>query len=309
MKKLFKLFAVTIAVFTAVVCSAVSSSAMEKALTEDSKQTEQRYNEDFYVIEGKTDFGNEGKGYVLVGKTVINKDTDVGSKRIYLKSGSCLIINSGASLSTNGTITLERGAKLYVTNGKFVCGTGSVLENYGRIIVREKGILDIQRVYKSNGGSSINLQGEMQLGKLSVSKIAAKIKKYDNKFNLNDYCISYSNKSAQTATFYYCIDDIVTDYYYQYSGSKLVRKGYSLNKVYNSNTRETLRVAANKYYSDNGIKEKFSDDKMYFSIDRRFDYSYSTKEMLYREAYFKYSPESDGMFLMIDAFKEDKITL
>ena len=271
---------------------------------------EANYDNDFFVVNNKNvDFSQEGKAYVLVGKTVITKDTDAGNKRIYLKSGSCLMVKNGASFSMNGTLTVEPGAKLYVTNGKFLCGKSSVLENYGRIIVRKNGTLTVQQNYKSNGGSSINLQGEMFLGNLSVSKIVAKIRKYDDNFDLNDYCISYSGKSKNGPTFYYCIDSITIDYYYRYTGKKLVRKGYTLEKVYDTETKSTLKKAADKYLHDNNITVKFSDDKAYFSIDIGFNYSYKAKDLSYQEAYFKYSPEGDGMSMMIDVTNKDTVDI
>lgn len=44
---------------------------------------EANYDNDFFVVNNKNvDFSQEGKAYVLVGKTVITKDTDAGNKRI-----------------------------------------------------------------------------------------------------------------------------------------------------------------------------------------------------------------------------------
>lgn len=286
------------------------ASASEVSLSESSNDKsiiEHRLCKDFYIVDGNADFAKNEKNYILTGKTVITKDTNAGNKHIYLKRGSALIIKNGASFSTNGTLTIERGAKLYVTDGKLVCGKNSVLENYGRIIIREKGTLTVEQRYWSNGGSSISLQGKMYLGKQSVSAIVKKIKKYDEKFNLDDYCISFSKRAKLDPTFYYCINDVITDYYYKCSDNKITRKGYSLSKVYSNKTNCKIKDSAKKYLSDNGITEKFSDDMIYFSVDYRFDYSYSRKELTYCETYFKYTPEGDGTFIMAENENTERV--
>lgn len=308
MRKYKSMLVIISAILTLMMSTTFVSAEVSLLADPETGNIIESYYDDFFVIDGGTDFSDTGRSYVLTGKTIISKNTDVGNKGIYLKSGSTLIIKNGASFSTNGSITIERGAKLYVTNGSLVCGDNSALHNYGRIIVREKGMLTVEQIYRSNGGSSVDLQGEMYLGGQSVSAIVKKIKKYDKKFNLNDYCISFFKKAELEPTFYYCVGDVKTDYYYKSSDSKTIkRKNYSLNKVYNAKTNKKIKDAAAEYLSDNGIADKFSDDMVYFEINYGFDYSYSKKELNYSETYAKYSPMDDGTFLMTENSNEKNV--
>lgn len=68
-----------------------------------------------------------------------------------------------------------------------------------------------------------------------------------------------------------------------YFCNKITRKGYSLSKVYGDKTNSKIKYSAKKHLSDNGITEKFSVDMIYFSLNYKFDYSYSKKELTYCE--------------------------
>lgn len=274
-------------------CSISAGASFIEAPCDNANIINESYNLKFNIVDNVSDFNKEGKDHIVKRKIIVANDVNIANEHIYLKSGSSLIIKNGAVLSTNGHITIERGAKLYVSNGKMVCGKNTVVKNFGRIIVREDGLLSISNVYDSNGGSSVNLQGDMLLGNTSLSEISKKIKKYDNNFNLNDYCIVYVKP---VPTFYYCVDDVVTDYYYKYVDNRLKRKGYSLKKVYNKRTYNNIKDTAGKYLSEKKIKNRFENDDLFFCIDIRFDYSFALKELSYHESYAEFIPMDDGFY-------------
>lgn len=293
MNTLKSICSIIIAIAAIFAFSSTAYASLSEKHSEYDKLVEEMCAGDLCVVDGETDFSSDKYAYVLTGKTVITKDTILEGKSIYLKSGSSLIIKNGAVLSLNGRLTVERGAKLYVTNGKLIIADNmSSLTNFGRIIVREKGTLTVGRFYDSNGGSSILLQGNMYFGKQSVSEIVKKIQKYDKNFNLNDYCIRYF-KMVKLLKFYYCIGDVKTDFYYRCEGDKIVKKGYSLSRVYSEKTREKLKTFTDKYLADNQIFEEYADDKLYFNLDLRFDYSYSTQKLMFSELYFIYGPSEN----------------
>lgn len=301
--KMNKVICIFCILLLAISCCPISAAASFIEAPQDcANKTEPRYCSNFNIVNEAADLNKEGKDLIVNGKITVTKDVSIANEHIYLKNGSSLIIKNGATLSIGGDLTVERGAKLYITNGKLVCGKSSVLQNFGRIIVRKDGLLSITNIYDSNGGASVNLQGDMLLGNISLSKLSKKIKKYDNNFNLNDYCIVYVNA---VPTFYYCVDDVVTDYYYKYVDNRLKRKGCSLKKVYNEKTYNNIKNAAGKYLSEKKISNRFEDDALFFGIDIRFDYSFALKKLSYHESYAEFIPMEDGFYWNEGGYDEE----
>ncbi len=272
-------------------CSISAGASFIEAPCDNANIINKSYTLKFNIVDNISDLNKEGKDHIVKRKIIVANDVNVANEHIYLKSGSSLIIKNGATLSTNGHLTIERGAKLYVSNGKLVCGKNTVVKNFGRIIVREDGLLSITNAYDSNGESSINLKGDMILGNMSVSKITKRIKKYDNRFNLYDYCLIYVKG---VPTFYYCVGDVVTDYYYKYINKNLKRKGYSLNKVYNKMLYNEIKDTADNYLLVKKTEDRFRNDEYYFGIDIRFNYSFALKKLYYQESYAEFIPMNNS---------------
>ncbi|MBQ8410964.1 MAG: hypothetical protein IJX15_04430 [Ruminiclostridium sp.] len=271
----------------------------------DFEVIEKEYNERYKTFTKDVTSTEWYDNYVLYEKLTIREDVVIGrNAELHLKRGAILIIKGGASLTVYGELIMERGSKLYVTDGSFT--TIGRYENHGRIIVRETGELNIIGMYKSGVASSIRLDGKGSVGKKSLNELIAEINEYDENFNLNSYFMNYTGVGGKI-TFKYHIGDVATNYYYSYLKGEHKRKWYPLEKVYDKELEEKLLLASEEYYEKNKVKEKFNNEKYskYLRcVNYGFEYNYSTKRFRYGDMYFMTTDD-----VVMDKLYEDTIKL
>lgn len=254
-----------------------------------------------------------GEHYILTGKLTLRKDTTlVSDSTLYLKKGSSLIIKDGARFTAYGGIVIERGAKLYVTNGSFV--SEFIFENYGKLIIRENGKLYINNgKYISNAASEIKLEGDMLFGKTSLADTVARIKKYDDKFSLNSYCMNCYSVGTDKLTLNYCIGETITDYRYSAYGKNISRKGYSLEKVYSEEINKKVKNTAEEFLRDRNTAERFGNDKYLFALNYGFSYNYKKEKLVYTEQYFEFGIElaemPEAFSMVFERYYDEKVDL
>ena len=274
-----------------------------KEAQNNSEEYEKAYNETYKKFTKKVTATEWGDEYVLSKKLTVREDVVIGrNAKLYLKSDAILIIKGGADFTVYGELIMERGSKLYITDGSLT--TIGQYENHGKIIVRETGTLSIIGRYLSGPSSNIKLQGEATVGEKSLNELTEEIKKYDGGFALNWYSMQYTGVGGKI-TFYYHKGGITTDYYYSYSKGKLKRKDYTLETVYNVKTEKKTLSAADTYMEKNKIMERFSDDKYLFCLEYGFKYNYSTGKLKYEDQYFIFTVDDGNAFIMDNLYEEE----
>lgn len=231
----------------------------------------------------------EWKDYYLAKKLTVTEDFALpGNTHLYIRAGGELVIKKGACFTANGSVTIERGGRLFIQNGTFT--EMFLFQNFGEIEVGKKGSLILSGCakYSSNAGSRLTGEGEVLFGALRLSDLTERIEKLDQNFSLDSYCIKAYNCGGSSSFLspdiflYYCIGDIETDYYYKARhddpNPKITRKSYSLARVYNAQRAEKLKRAAEKYAEEKELY-RFYDDPAYFEIDIGFMYSYQTRSL------------------------------
>lgn len=261
----------------------------------------------------------EWKDYYVAKKLTVTEDFALpGNTHLYIRAGGELVIKKGASFITNGSVTIERGGRLFIQNGTFT--ETFLFQNFGEIEVGKKGSLILSGKYSSNAGSRLTGEGEILFGALRLSDLTERIEKFDKNFTLDSYCIKAYNCGGSSPFLspdiflYYCIGDIETDYYYKARNDdpqpKITRKGYSLARVYNVQRAEKLKRAAEKYAEEKELYRLY-DDPTYFQIDLGFMYSYQTRSLDAHAYGFHagYDPDDEEEYdlMFMDYVLEEKV--
>ncbi|MCM1334884.1 MAG: hypothetical protein NC084_11270 [Bacteroides sp.] len=251
--------------------------------------------------------------YIVDGKVVVKRDTVIPEGvSLYIRDGGSLIIKKGATVTALGKIVLERGGKLYVTDGTL--NMSGVFHNYGKLIIRKDGVFRSSFSYSGNAGSRIVLEGEAYFGKLALSDAVREIRKLDPKFRLKNYCITAYDYGARTPTggqiyFYYRIGNVRTDYYYKAGTDAdkptFERKEIALETVYDEALGERIAEAAEKHFSEN-IGELSDPAYNLFSINTTYDYSYEKGRLGYEWTWFEYNLEDE---MWMEKLKDGRVKL
>ena len=290
LKRLIVFMAALLAVINMSLTAYASSNIIDK-----DERLEQAYNSHFIEYTGQQT--REWNDYVLDGKLTIRENTEiVENSHVYLKSGSVLVIKNGAKLSVNGSINIEPDAKLYITNGSV--DVGFVCTNYGRIIIRKNGTLEVKRGdYISNGFSRLTLDGKAVFGNVSLDEVLAVIQKQDSGFDLSKCFVYYFGEDKYAGLIdrleiHHRIWNVMTDYCYKMEKTdgtgKLKSYNFYKEKIYNTSLRKKVKAVAKKYLSENKTLDRFASNRYLFDIQISINYSFKTDDLTYEEAYFEY---------------------
>lgn len=236
--------------------------------------------------------------YVITGKVTVREDTVIPEGvNLYIRDGGSLIIKNGAEVTSSGKIVLERGGKLFVTNGTLTAN--GTFYNYGKLTVRKNGVFRCYSPYSGNAGSRIVLEGEAYFGRLALSDAVRKIQKIDSEFHLKNYCIESYNyvQTGGHIYFYYCIGNVRTDYYYRTRTDTdnpiYGRKKLTLETVYSDEIRKKISEAAKKDYSENTAELSVQTANL-FQLDTSYQYSYKKDRLTCEWTWFEYDSRPDS---------------
>lgn len=304
--KLVKLFSALLAVLTALVAFSVVSFAHDTS--EEDELLSQVYSEYYTDFTGETT--NEECRYVLEKKLTIRKDTVINEdSKLYLKKGASLIIKNNAKLIVNGQLTIEQGAKLYITNGSVKIK--GYCDNYGKIIIRKTGKLSVKGMYLSNGFSRINLEGKAYFGNVSLKKLIKQIRKTDPNFKLSNCVIDYIGETYLFV--YYRVGNAVTDYCYTLSALEEIESievsNFNPEKVYDKDLNKKINTAVQKYISKKKINETLLGQKYLEDVNLYFSYSYKTNTLNYEGTCFELVYDDYLDFMIYDHVYQDTLKI
>ena len=232
--------------------------------------------------------------YVITGKVTVREDTVIPEGiSLYIRDGGSLIIKNGAEITSSGKIVLERGGKLFVTDGTLTAN--GTFYNYGKLTVRKNGVFRCYSPYSGNAGSRIVLEGEAYFGWLALGDAVRRIQKIDPEFRLKNYCIESYN--YEQIYFYYCIGNVRTDYYYRtrtdMNNPKYERKKLDLKMVYSGENRKKVSEAAEKDYSEYAAEISVQTANL-FQLDTSYQYSYKKDRLTCEWTWFEYDSRPDS---------------